>query len=495
MRIWRHLIWKEWLELRWKLAALTAIPTGCVALVAAYEPADVASSPMSSLGIALFGYVAIAPIFLTMHTAARERAEGTLEFIRGLPCSPRQVGRVRVVASAVAIAIPILVATALWYGLWSTISKAGLVQPLRPRLTSGSDVLFELSGAVATFTTTAISLYLWGTAMAMNQPTELRAGAIALAVAGGWAGWTMFSASQWDNPPYVWYWMYAITAIGPFAGGVLLDPGLSVAGRIGMGSCQLATWLALIGVAVRRYGALEPETWKLVWAGERRFSSPIRALLWMQSRQAIPLALGAGATLIALAGTQGCDLMILAGGAWAIVIATTLFSADLEPQLAAFWQSRPIDVAHWFWTKILVGALVILVCLDLPAAVVLQPRGQSGWAEMVAFATCVPVLHLAVYGFAVLVTCLVRNTIYAGILSMGAMLALVMLPMIASPGGALTLVNVLKVMERFVVAATLGEPGAMLAAVTFYVLFAGMLATLTTLAALWVVRHDVAVRS
>ncbi len=72
--ILRSLIWKEWHELKWKVAALVAIATGVPVLVVVQEGLDAA--PM------LLGYyfLPFGAMFLAMSVAAGEPSRGTLAF-------------------------------------------------------------------------------------------------------------------------------------------------------------------------------------------------------------------------------------------------------------------------------------------------------------------------------------------------------------------------------------------------------------------------------
>src|SRR5580704_18878060 len=92
--IWT-MIWKEWLGLRWKLAALGAIPLGMMVSLLLYDATYIAPCLIAMV----VGYGAVAPLFLAMHTAAEERSSGTLDFVRGLPVPLFQLGLVRVLAT------------------------------------------------------------------------------------------------------------------------------------------------------------------------------------------------------------------------------------------------------------------------------------------------------------------------------------------------------------------------------------------------------------
>src|SRR5260370_11305674 len=105
MQLMWAMIWKEWLGLRWKLAALGAIPLGMLTALLLYDSSFVAPGLVS----VVIGYGAVAPIFLAMHAAAEERSSGTLDFIRGLPVSLVQLGLVRVLATLAVLLAPLVV--------------------------------------------------------------------------------------------------------------------------------------------------------------------------------------------------------------------------------------------------------------------------------------------------------------------------------------------------------------------------------------------------
>ena len=96
MHVWLILLWKEWLELRWKLAALTAVPLAILVVVVLQVPDLVLTTLASALG----GYTAVATLFLAMSVSADEQADGTLEFVRGLPVERWKLGVVRITGYA-----------------------------------------------------------------------------------------------------------------------------------------------------------------------------------------------------------------------------------------------------------------------------------------------------------------------------------------------------------------------------------------------------------
>jgi hypothetical protein len=181
------------------------------------------------------------------------------------------------------------------------------------------------------------------------------------------------------------------------------------------------------------------------------------------------------------------------GSVWAIVVAAPLFSAELEPKLVAFWRSRPIDPSDWFRIKYLTGALTLLIFIDLPAVLLGQPLDASKAESTIAYVACVPALHLAVYSLAVLCACLVRHTIYAGILAMGATLFIILMPVL----------NGREELARLLWRADIGGPAQAIAAgqtdmlllcVGIYLGFMLSIAIIATLLARWAIQRDIAVR-
>jgi hypothetical protein len=488
MGIWGALFWKEWLGLRWKLAALAAIPTALLLFELAYDRQLI---PVGFIA-AVMCYVAIAPIFLAMHAAAVERADGTLEFIRGLPCNRRQMGLVRVLATLGALLAPLVGTAALAYGLLLAISRWDTLP------------LHEFTGPEGTVKATLIglgvatSIYLWTAALAMNESSELRAGAIGLGtvlVLCVLSLLAIVSAEQWEHTVWGSRWLGVATGLGPLGSMVALDNAiLKSADRVVLVLVQVATWLLLVTVAVSRYANLEPWAW-----GRRKWlSDRTRALGWAQRRQGLPLGILAIATVIALSPVSDNGyLLAFFGGVWAIIVGATMFAAELEPRLYTFWRSRPIDPSNWFRVKYVAGASIALLCFDLPGAWVGHSYNQvSRFEGVIPYLICVPLLHLSVYSVAVMIVCLVRQTVYAGILSMSAMLVLVLLPTLLSMHQtAWQPLNVWWMMSSLSEAGSRAHPtSSILTSLLIYLTFHATVVVAATLAAWSSVKYDVAVR-
>jgi hypothetical protein len=230
MRVFWAILWKEWLGLRWKLAALTAIPVGSILGLLAV---DMTLIPTSLITL-FVAYGAIAPIFMAMHAAADDNSAGTLEFVRGLPVPLFRFGMIRIVATLAVLLVPLLAtATTVW--ILKTASASWPFGGSFATFSIPSGLFLDVVVPTAAGMTASASLFLWTTALAMNQPSELRAGLIGVATAVVWGVWTMFTVAQWDNGPGNWTCLYAITSLGPFGSLVLFDPGLTFEGLIAMG--------------------------------------------------------------------------------------------------------------------------------------------------------------------------------------------------------------------------------------------------------------------
>ncbi|HVW36404.1 MAG TPA: hypothetical protein VHB99_03830, partial [Pirellulales bacterium] len=178
--IWRNLLWREWHEYKWKLAALSAILL-TVQVYLGFESGNADVPPIA------FWFLCLIPgaFFVGVRTATGERTSRTLEFTRALPIKTWQTAAVKLGMAAITCLLPIVfsILVALGFHFWRTSDSAG------PTTDTVSVNARELQGAMVLgllAAGTAISVLIWATAAAVGQPSELRASAAAAAAMLGW---------------------------------------------------------------------------------------------------------------------------------------------------------------------------------------------------------------------------------------------------------------------------------------------------------------------
>lgn len=427
------------------------------------------SSVHDSLVLALAAHGVFGGLFLAMHVSAVEQADGSIDFVRCLPVRTWIAGAFRIGVTWAAFAIPFAICGV----------AAVLVKHIDASTLEGDAGSLNLSNlqiwmSVLVAVTGGTSFYLWTVCLAMNQKTELRAGAIGLAV---------FAASILAGIGNI----IPLTVLTP--AGVLMwdvwlmhDPRVTATPLPPTSPTSLTIVLptvlvnlALLVLAVWRYGRVSSG---MGLPGSSR--SPLRAWVRFHLMQAWPL--GAATVVLALllllmaAGTPIHQLMVftvMLGTVWSLVAGVTLFISDLEPRLEAFWRSRPILPEEWYWSKLAVGAALLLL-VNLP--LVLQSVITGHAAAVVPL-----VLHTVTFSEAVLWTCLVRQPIYAGIMAFASSAALILSVVIDRPG-----LRVWPAVQRFLqslpnwntlsigdLAGTVGVPLAVVTAVVLALLLAG----------------------
>ncbi len=162
--------------------------------------------------------------------------------------------------------------------------------------------------------------------------------------------------------------------------------------------------------------------------------SPFRAIAWKQFRESGSLVLAGligilGVFFLSFIGNSQPGLAedyafasIMVGMLMALIVGVGVQFYDIVPQLNALWRSRPINVDLWFWTKFLSGLAILLAAIYGPLIAFSLLGDDSGLAhathpDMIAMST----LLIALFAAAVAMTSLVRQALYAAILSMAAM--------------------------------------------------------------------------
>ena len=121
--IWLSLLWKEWREYRWKLAALTTFVLLVVAvsiLIAldGYKNQSWWLRISNYLGmypVLLLAYGFLAGFFLSMSVAAKEDGDGTAPFLHSLPAAGWKFGSAKLIMASLTATLPIFIGTIISY--------------------------------------------------------------------------------------------------------------------------------------------------------------------------------------------------------------------------------------------------------------------------------------------------------------------------------------------------------------------------------------------
>lgn len=457
------LLWKQWRENRGYLVVFIAWMALAVCYTIGYELGHRYRAVVGSFSTSASLYTYIAAIVLAMRTSRGEQTDGTILFSASLPISMRRVGAVRIIAAVVTLAIPILIAASML----SIALASGLVEQAEPRHGVGSYMRLPDRDAASLLTSLE---QLWSvTGIAVFGGVELL---LVLSLMGCWLrsqsqigllgavlvlGLTIAVGVFWlgDPNPYaqliygvfvpqslVIHWGY-----GDQHGGYT-DHELAQYRWMALGLAVFC--LAMIGrFFVTQYGALEKPS--IPWKQWRfrpaippvlshipmRFPNRLIALVWLELRQAIPLAVFGLllATLVTVASvlmesgdgyafstsmlTGLPHSMFFVGTLWAVVVGSALYSTDLDSGLGSFWRSRSIPPGMWFWSKFIVGLVAVLGVLDGVTIIVSwnAPRESMTSGMSWAYVGCFPVVHTLMYALAVLGTCWLRRSVIGGILA------------------------------------------------------------------------------
>ncbi|MBX3412328.1 MAG: hypothetical protein KF708_06380 [Pirellulales bacterium] len=470
--IWQSLAWKEWHEHKWRLAALTAILCG----LTLYALTDSSSNRDVFGGVFAMTLMVIGPlaIFVGAGTAANERSRGTLAFLQSLPVPLWRVALHKLAFGLLTLVVPticLMVVIAVW-----TQALDALEIPYHPPLNYYSSSRENpwstghwISDWAAVFVSLSMSFYLWTIAAGARRNDEISAGAFALLAMVGW--WIVlllvgsFIYGLLGNPgvlPPVWRWVTlsgCATAPGGFlpsfdrGGGMYPWAAIPIAVVVHVG---LALWY------VRRFnGAVNLEARSPIAAvreGKRfdwlrpPFASAWSAIAWKQFREAAPVAIAGLVGILAIFAVLWTNLwlewrlrateigrnqnhmgelvkyyvMMYAG----VSVSIGMFIAavagigvalnDTSPKLSNFWRSRPMNPDLWYWAKFGTGLLVLLTTLYLPVlvlAAMFHPDGLLGLCESEHL--IFPALQIALFASSLALTCLLRQAVYAAVLSIG----------------------------------------------------------------------------
>lgn len=455
--IWLSLLWKEWCEQRWKMAALTASfvlgQALLLTLFLADHPHEIAEPLIMTLGFCLSAYCILAGTFVGMTVAAGENSHKTMRFLQSLPMPMWQAGLIKLLIAVITVSLPILAAIGLVW-LFSIIYVGGTHEVVRAvaqaiRLTNPTVRPWEISNwfviQAAAGVLGASSLLLWISAGGVNRSDEVRAGAVGfLAVCASW----MFVAYGINftekHDFYGGEQATKLLAVALPGGPAIVGTNAAMRSDYGFVTQMLVGIMGHAGVLwwfLKQYArtSVLPNVSRGTFISDffrlKLVHFPMRsgtgAIVWKQFRESGPLALFAVIGILAVIGYiyffEGQDLSIadLSGalGVTTLIVAgfVTLAAGigvlieDYSPGVNNFWRSRPINPHVWFATKYFSGLLVLLVAFG-PLVLLARWLGNWGWGTFqdVSFAI---ILFLMIYTLSLAAYALVRQPIYAAVLT------------------------------------------------------------------------------
>jgi hypothetical protein len=448
------LILVQWQQWRRPLAVCTGWILCCVAYAWFYEVSHRMRDPVATFYASCLLYTLFAGVFLAMRIALGERTHGTLGFSLALPASRRTIAGVRLAAGLLTLIVPIVIGAIVM----TPLLGSGLLEhaelrgeplggpyvrlPERPSL-SPAGAVGLLWTVTAVVIACGVEFVLLLSVFGAKRKAESQIAFFGVVAAVGW----MLAQGLYDVMngwvgallPSSFIILYSYGTLEGDYTDLTFAHSLWLPLLVNLGVLGLLTWWF-----VERYGtgraAVAPEkrsAWKLrVPSLLSGLPVPVpnraAALIWLNLRQSLPLAL-AGlllASLIALTtvnslGNESFRSQLPANmwwvaTLWATVVGAGIFAAEVRPDLAAFWRSRPIGVGGWFWIKFAVGLLAVLLVLDGATIAVGwgTPIGHTSGLSW-SYIACIPILHAVLYSLAVLGVCWLRRPVA------GAMLALV----------------------------------------------------------------------
>ncbi|MCA9169991.1 MAG: hypothetical protein KDB23_20085 [Planctomycetales bacterium] len=415
-----HLLRKELYELRWQAFASFLI-AGCITCMLFFTSDDSRGrnndSALLAQGavVAFLGAIVSGSLF-GMQAATGDRTAGTNRFVRALPVSTRLLGTVRLIACMIAgwaTFVPILI--------------------LCIEVPFANALIVVASGMIL-----EVGVMLWVAAAGVGRATEVSA------VLAGWMAIML------------WLGIFAIYAMQPYRNETIVIGLLSVgpmfdiplpggsaatgqqfserAGRICINA--IACFCASM-IFVRRYdAALRPlaanPQHRISWSGLKLHTMTRYPLLWKSLRDVSPLAVLLPvwfwllpSLAIGLGDPAGgikyfydnfvSRFFFPAGMILPVFLGVSLFAGDLQPQLNRFWRSRPISAARWYWTRLGVGFAALTITCWLPLLVAAVRWDHVSGEEIGVYAA----VCTCTYFSAAAVSCLVRRSLYSGILAIG----------------------------------------------------------------------------
>lgn len=481
------LIWKAWREQRQGFAAMTVIYIVGAWLFTPY-PMYAPSHNIVELVLGMtMLYSIIASIAFAMGTACGERETGSLWYTVSLPVSTRRYAAIRLLMGLTMLLLPIgilaIYALIILSIHWSPVA----IDPIRQKTEPLSEVQMRLAvvTAIGMLGTSAFYLPLcligcWlrtktkvlmmGAVLTLGLLVSLASmGSLGTGMRGGLfapivvvfpqsMAQYFFFGILWPTSPYVLLWLAATLAWQVTLAGLFIN----YYGREPEPMSELRSrwWLLSVPPLLSKVGV--------------PFRGPRSAMLWLELRQAGPLVLFGMILVLMLAASFALvaftnspaegwlaslrrflpNAILIFALVWAAAIGTSLFVADFNRRLGAFWRSRPISPNGWFWCKYIVGLTAMLIVMDgtvlaMGWSLASDLSGRPTERQWAPFA-CYPLLHALIYTLAVVGVCGTRRAtggIIGGLIFWGCLLWINLLPSLY-PYSPLYIVEILIDAER-----------------------------------------------
>ncbi|MFG0295168.1 MAG: hypothetical protein ACF8PG_04610 [Maioricimonas sp. JB045] len=467
------LAWKEFRERKWILLAGTTWMVLCVIYAVGYQLVWRTRAPVGSFASTSLLYGLVTSILLAMRTSVGEVTRGTLGFSRALPVSMRRLAWSRLLGGVACIVIPIavgalLMSLALGTGLVEQAQRRPLVMeihtslPDRDSMAPPEAIGFTwTAGAIACAASVELLLILC--IIGTRCRAESHVGFIGAVVAFPWmmaqdalrAG---AGALQWYHIVFP-HSMSICYGYGTQEGATFTD--LAMPASVWLPLAGNLVLLAALGTWFAHWYATRPAG--VVVSGRRRWWRPrlpallsrlpltwpgrTAALIWLDLRQAVPMAVAGLMIAVLLTATQmerlpaevggGTRLQAMpaqvagslpgavwfVGALWGMVVGAGIFASELRPSLQHFWRSRPISPSAWFWVKYVCGLVAVLGVLDLVAIVLGYRNAVFAYDQMQRISTsyivCFPLQHAWLYTVAVAGVCWLRKPVWGVLCAFG----------------------------------------------------------------------------
>lgn len=141
-------------------------------------------------------------------------------------------------------------------------------------------------------------------------------------------------------------------------------------------------------------------------------------------------------------------LVPVIGEIFAIIVAVGLLCGELERKMHTFWRSRPVALWRWLGSKYIVGLVCVLIVTIVPLVmqIVMEKINPLKWENMMPWTLLMYHSYtlVLVYSISFLISCLVRKSTQAAILSLAAALLVYFLPVLVPSLEKVSILNKLE---------------------------------------------------